>query len=40
MEFLCDKADVFTWKPSDMPGIPREITEHYLNIKANSKLVQ
>lgn len=36
-EFLCDNADVFVWKPSDMLGIPHEIDEHYLNIKANAK---
>jgi hypothetical protein len=39
-EFLCSNADVFAWKPSDMPGIPREIFEHRLNIKADTKPVQ
>ena len=24
---------MFAWKPSDMPRIPREVTEHKLNIK-------
>jgi hypothetical protein len=28
------------WKPSDMPGIPREVTEHCLNIKSKAKPVQ
>jgi hypothetical protein len=32
--------DVFTWKPSDMKGIPREVAEHKLNIKPGSKLVK
>ena len=40
LEFLCDNADVFMWKPSDIPDIPREITEHCLNIKADAKPVQ
>ena len=39
MEFLRDNADVFAWKPLDMPGIPDEIAEHCLNIKADAKLV-
>jgi hypothetical protein len=28
------------WKPSDMPGILREVTEHALQIKLSSKLVK
>ena len=40
MEFLCDNANIFTWKPSNMPSIPHEIAEHRLNIKADAKLVQ
>ena len=40
MEFLRENTNVFTWKPSDMPSIPREIAEHCLNIKADAKLVQ
>jgi hypothetical protein len=39
-EFLRSNADVFAWKPSDMLGIPREISEHRLNIKADARLVQ
>ena len=38
-EFLHDNADIFAWKPSDMPSIPRGISKHHLNIKANAKLV-
>ena len=40
IEFLRDNADVFTWKPSNKPGIPREIAEHRLNNKADAKPVQ
>jgi hypothetical protein len=33
-------ANIFMWSPSDMPGIPREVTEHALEIQAGSKLVK
>ena len=39
-EFLHDNANIFAWKPFDMLGIPRGITEHCLNTKANAKPVQ
>jgi hypothetical protein len=32
--------DIFAWKPSDMLGIPREVTEHALKIRRGSKLVK
>jgi hypothetical protein len=38
--FLRVNLDVFTWKPSDMPGIPKEVTEHKLNIKSSAKPVK
>ena len=31
---------MFAWSPSDMPGIPREIAEYSLEIRAGSKLVK
>jgi hypothetical protein len=31
---------MFMWSPSDMPGIPREVVEHSLDIQAGSKLVR
>jgi len=31
---------MFAWSPSDMPGIPREVAEHSLEIRAGSKLVK
>jgi hypothetical protein len=37
VDFLRVNHDAFAWKPSDMPGIPREVTEHKLNIKPGSK---
>ncbi|GKB00435.1 hypothetical protein Tco_0828428 [Tanacetum coccineum] len=30
---LRNNLDVFTWKPSDMTGVPRSIAEHRLNIR-------
>nr|CAB3504979.1 unnamed protein product [Digitaria exilis] len=33
-------ADIFVWSPSDMPGIPREVAEHSLNIRPHSKPVK
>jgi hypothetical protein len=32
VDFLRTNADVFAWGPSDMPGIPREVAEHALDI--------
>jgi hypothetical protein len=40
VEFLKANLDVFTWKPSDMKGLPREVAEHKLNIKPGSKPVK
>jgi hypothetical protein len=31
---------LFAWSPSDMPGIPREVTEHSLDILPHSRAVQ
>jgi hypothetical protein len=40
VDFLRANADIFTWSPSDMPGIPREVTEHSLDILPYSRAVQ
>ena len=40
VDFLRANADIFAWSPSDMPGIPREVTEHSLDIRPNSKPVK
>ena len=32
--------DIFAWKPSDMPGVPRELAEHTLNIDPKFKPVK
>jgi hypothetical protein len=40
VDFLRANADIFTWSPSDMPGIPREVAEHSLDILPHSRAVQ
>ena len=37
VDFLRDNHDVFAWQPSDMLGIPREVTEHALCLILGSK---
>jgi hypothetical protein len=40
VDFLCTNADVFAWSPSDMPGIPRDVAEHSLDIRAGARPVK
>jgi hypothetical protein len=40
VDFLRANADIFTRSPSDMPGIPREVAEHSLDILPHSRAVQ
>ena len=40
VDLLYANADIFAWSPSDMPGIPREVAEHSLDILPNSKPVK
>ena len=39
-DFLRANRDIFAWKPSDMPVIPREVAEHALKIRPGSKPVK
>jgi hypothetical protein len=32
VSFLRANRDIFAWKPADMPGVPRQLIEHSLNI--------
>jgi hypothetical protein len=32
ISFLHANHDIFAWKPADMPGVPRELIEHCLNV--------
>ena len=40
IQFIRENRDIFSWKPSDMPGVPRELTEHTLNVDAKFKPVK
>jgi hypothetical protein len=40
VDFLRANTDIFTWSPSDMLGIPREVAEHSLDILPHSRAVQ
>ena len=31
---------MFTWKPMDMPGVPRELIEHSLNVSVTAKPIK
>jgi hypothetical protein len=36
IDFLRVNAEVFAWSPSDMPGIPRDVAEQSLDIRAGA----
>jgi hypothetical protein len=40
VDFLRANADIFTWGPLDMPGIPRDVAEHSLDIRAGARPVK
>jgi hypothetical protein len=40
VDFLCANADVFAWSPSNMLGIPRDVAEHSLDIRARAQPVK
>jgi hypothetical protein len=40
VDFLHANAEVFAWSHSDMLGIPREVAEHFLDIRDNSRSVR
>jgi hypothetical protein len=40
VDFLCANAKFFVWSPSDMPGIPRDVAEHSLDIRAGARPVK
>jgi hypothetical protein len=40
VHFLRANANVFAWSPSDMPGIPRDVAEHSLDIRAGARPVK
>jgi hypothetical protein len=40
VDFLRANVEVFAWSPSDIPGIPRDVTEHSLDIQAGARPVK
>ena len=40
VEFIRENRDVFAWKPSDMPGVLRELVVHSLHVNPNAILVK
>ena len=38
--FLHANANVFSWKPVDMPGVPQEKIEYSLNVSLNAKPIK
>jgi hypothetical protein len=40
VEFLRERWEIFAWCPSDIPGVPRELIEHALNVDQEARLVK
>jgi hypothetical protein len=40
VDFLHANAETFAWSPSDMPGVPRDVAEHSLDIRAGARPVK
>ena len=40
IEFLRENRDIFAWKPSDMPGVPRELAEHKLHVDPRARPIK
>src|SRR3990170_3841835 len=38
--FLRANVDVFSWQPSDIPGVPREVIEHHLAVCPHARPVK
>jgi hypothetical protein len=38
--FLRDNADIFAWSPSNMPGVPRELAEHTLEVNKSARPIK
>jgi hypothetical protein len=36
VSFLWANRDIFTWKSADMPGVPRRLIDHSLNVDPKS----
>ena len=38
--FLRDNKDIFAWKPADMPGVPRKLAKHIIDVNKGSKPIK
>jgi hypothetical protein len=38
--FLRDNTDIFAWSPSNMPGVPRELAEHTLEVNKTARPIK
>jgi hypothetical protein len=39
IKFLYERWEIFAWCPLDMPGVPRELVEHALNVDPKARLM-
>jgi hypothetical protein len=35
-----DNKDIFAWKPVDMPGVPRELAKHRIDVNEGSNPIK
>jgi hypothetical protein len=40
VKFLYERWEIFAWCPSDMPGVPKELIEHALNVDPKARPVK
>jgi hypothetical protein len=40
VSFLRENVSVFAWKPADMPGVPRELIKHSLDVSKTAKPIK
>jgi hypothetical protein len=40
VEFLRERWEIFSWCPSDVLGVPRELVEHVLNVDPKARPVK
>jgi hypothetical protein len=40
INFLQDNKNIFAWKPTGMPGVPRKLAEHRINVNEGSRPIK
>jgi hypothetical protein len=38
--FPRDNTDIFAWSPSDMPGVPRKLAEHTIEVSKTARPIK